>query len=360
MIRPLNRTSAHRRLLAIATCGATAALLAGCSSGHGDGASASSGATSAAAGASCSSKPAPRVTGTTLPYDAAAPTGSSSALQIRASTPTVSSLPSGKDGFSLVQVPITASVRTNGTFAIDRTQFVLADRQNRSCAQPDINPLSSGFVALTVDETHQGSGSVAFLVPSSVKPSQLSLRYLPAAGANSASLAWRTGAVAPRTKVGNSCDGKKSTYALTSGAGKASFGSTLTNGNSIVSASIRPSTPTRRVFKPGPNQPNDVDAIDVKLHVSAHGADAYVDRRSFVLADGTGTLCRSSSLSSQGETLTSTLVKSGHSADYTIVFWAPKGSAVHGMRLMQLIKPGSNKVQSSWSNSSITLKPTNP
>ena len=133
----------------------------------------------------------------------------------------------------------------------------------------------------------------------------------------------------------------------------------MSHGDEVVSQSVRAGTPHRRAFEPGPTQPNDVDAMDIKLHVSAKGADAYVDRRSFVLVDGTGRLCRSSDLGSQGETLTSALVKKGHATNYTIVFWAPKGSAIHGLRLVQLSKPGGTKAQSVWSDSKLTLKPLN-
>lgn len=253
-------------------------------------------------------------------------------------------------------MPIKAAVRTNGTFAVDHSQFVLVDTAGRSCKQPSINPLSSGFVALTVDESHAGAGSVAFLVPSSTTLSHLSVRYLPVVDASAATLAWRDGAAAPSpTQVSNGCDGDKAKF---SGSGrKASFGSSISHGDDVASSSIRASTPKRRAFTPGSTQPNDVDAIDVRLHISAEGADAFIDRRSFALVDGSGRLCRSSDLSSQGETLTSALVKKGQSKDYTVVFWAPKGGAIHGLRLVQLTKPGGSTVQSTWSDSKLTLKP---
>ncbi|MFC6705876.1 hypothetical protein [Flexivirga alba] len=260
-----------------------------------------------------------------MPFGTAFPTGSSSALQVSAGAPEISSVPSGRPGFRLVQVPIKASVRTNGTFAVDHSQFILVDRAGRNCEQPSINPLSNGFVALTVDESRTGAGSVAFLVPSATVLAQLSVRYLPAVDATSATLSWRDGAAAPSpTKPPNGCDGAK---AKISGSGSlASFGSSLKHGNGVASTSVQAGTPKRRAFKPGPTQPNDVDAIDVRLKVSAEGADAFVDRRSFALVDGSGRLCRSSELGSQGETLTSALVKKGHSKDYTVVFWAPKGA----------------------------------
>lgn len=351
----LARSSRTRpRTLLAATACAAAVSLTGCSS-SGDGHDAAS-ASSSARPAVCSKTSAPRVAGATVPFGMASPTGSSSALQVSAGAPRTSSLPSGRPGFRLVQVPVKASVRTNGTFAVDHSQFLLVDRAGRSCEQPSINPLSNGFVALTVDETHTGAGSVAFLVPSSTALSRLSVRYLPAVDATSATLSWRKGAVAPSpTKPPDGCDGKKANL---SGAGsRAAFGSSISHGTDVASASIRASAPKRRAFKPGTTQPNDVDAIDVHLHVIAKGADAFLDRRSFALVDGTGRLCRSSDLSSQGETLTSALVKAGHANDYTVVFWAPKGSAIHGLRLVELTKPGGNKVQSTWSDAKLTLKP---
>lgn len=265
-------------------------------------------------------------------------------------------MPSGRTGYRVVQVPIKASVRTNGTFAVDHSQFLLVDRAGRTCEQPSINPLNDGFVALTVDETHEGAGSVAFLVPTSVMPTGLSVRYLPAADAGSASLAWKAGAPAYEpAKPAAGCDGEK---AKISGTGShAAFGSSISHGDDVASVSIQAGTPERRAFKPGPTQPNNVDAIDVKLHVSAKGADAFVDRSSFALIDGSGNTCRSSHLSSQGETLTSALVKKGHAKDYTVVFWAPKGAAIHGLRLVELTKPTGAKAQATWSDAKLTLQP---
>ena len=294
-----------------------------------------------------------------MPFGTSSPTGSSSALEVTAGAPKISAVPSGRPGFRVVQVPINASVRTNGTFAVDHSQFVLVDRAGRNCEQPSINPLSNGFVALTVDESHTGAGSVAFLVPASTVLAQLSVRYLPAVGATSATLAWRDGASAPSpTKAPNGCDGAK---AKISGSGsRAAFGSSISHGNDVASASIIASTPKRRAFTPGPTQPNNVDAIDVRLHVSAKGADAFVDRRSFALVDSSGHLCRSSALGSQGETLTSALVKKGQAKDYNVVFWAPKGSAIHGLRLVELTSPGGSKAQSTWSDPKLVLKPLAP
>lgn len=294
--------------------------------------------------------------GTPLPFGTAAPTGPSSALEVSAGRPEVSTVPSGIDGYRLVQVPIKAAVRTNGTFAVDHGQFELVDRSGHACKQPSINPLAGGFVALTVDESDAGSGYVAFLVPTSVAADRLMVRYLPATDASSASLGWRAGAKSPSpTTAANSCDGKKAKVS-TSGSKTASFGDAITHGDDVVSASVEAGAPHRRAFTPGPDQPNDVDAIDIELKVSADGADAYVDRRSFALVDGTGRLCRGSAVS-QGQTLTSALVKKGHSKNFTIVFWAPKGSAIHGLKLVQLTKPDGSKAQSVWSNSKLTLKP---
>lgn len=348
------------RALLIATACAATVTLTGCGSSGNDGAAAPSSAVSTTTAApACSAASAARFSGATVPFGAAAPTGPSSALQVGASAPKISAVPSGRPGFRLVEVPITASVRTNGTFAIDHSQFLLVDRAGHACEQPSINPLGDGFVALTVDESHSGAGSVAFLVPAATVLSHLSVRYVPAVDARSATLAWRAGAAAPTpTRAANGCDGRR---AKISGAGsKASFGSPLRHGTDVVRVAITASSPQRRAFTPGPTQPNDVDAIDVRLHVAARGADAYVDRRSFVLVDGSGRLCRSSGLSSQGETLTSALVRKGHDKYYTVVFWAPKGSAIHGLRLVELNKPGGTKASSTWSDAKLTLKPLPP
>lgn len=343
----------------MAAC-ATAVTLTGCSSsGSSNDGAASSAAPTSAGPTVCSATSAPHFSGATVPFGTAFPTGSSSALEVSAGQPKISSVPSGRSGFRVVQVPIKAAVRTNGTFAVDHSQFLLVDRADRTCTQPSINPLNTGFVALTVDETHSGAGSVAFLVPSSMVLSRLSVRYLPAVDATSATLAWRDGAAAPtQPKAPNGCDGEK---AKLSGTGsKAAFGSSVSHGDDVAAVSVSAGTPKRRAFTPGSSQPNDVDAIDVRLHISAKGADAFIDRRSFALVDGSDRLCRSSDLSSQGETLTSALVKEGHSKDYTIVFWAPKGSAIHGLRLVELTKPGGSTAQSTWSDSKLILKPLKP
>ena len=248
-------------------------------------------------------------------------------------------------------------MRTNGTFAVNHAQFALVGPAGRLCTQPQINPLPDGFVALTVDESHTGSGEIAFVVPDSVPTSALSVRYLPTANARSASLAWRTGAPTPApSRAADACDGPKSTYRIKD-VDSVPFGHSVQHGDDVVSSAVRASTPKRRPFIPGRTQPNTMDALDVRLHVTANGADAYVDRRSFVLVDGTGRVCRHSTLSSQGETLSSALVHKGHSADYTIVFWAPKGSAIHGLRLLQLTKPDGTKVESIWSDAKLTLEP---
>ncbi|RNI20852.1 hypothetical protein EFY87_13165 [Flexivirga caeni] len=332
-----------------------ALALSGCTSSHQ--AAPSTPTSSSSAPATCSTVTAPGLSGAGLPFGTAAPTGPSSALQVSAGQPVVSSLPSGRDGYRLVEVPVTASVRTNGTFAIDQSQFVLVGPDNRSCSRPSINPLSHGFIAITVDESRSGAGSVAFLVPASISTTRLSVRYLPAVGARSASLAWLAGATAPKpVEPVNGCDGGKSSYTTTGVRGVA-FGTQVKHGDSVVSSTVSAATPTRRAFSPGPSQPNDVDAIDVKLHVSASGADAFVDRRSFVLVDGSGRLCRRAALSSEGETLTSALVKAGRSADYTLVFWAPKGGTITGLRLLQLTKPGGTVVQSDWYDAALKLRP---
>lgn len=340
-------------------CAAAVALTGCTSSGHDSTAPTASGSASASSAAGCSTKSAASFHGTALPFDTGAPTGSSSALEVSAGRPRVSDVPSGEPGYRLIQVPIKARVRTNGTFAVDHTQFQLVDSKGHRCQQPSINPLAEGFVALTVDETHTGSGYVAFLVPSSIPPGQLRVRYLPATDAGAASLGWRANAKpATPEKTANSCDGKKADLS-TSGSEKASFGHSISHGNDVVSSSVQAGTPHRRAFRPGPTQPNNVDAIDVKLRVSAKGADAYVDRRSFVLVDGSGRTCRSSDVS-QGETLTSALVTKGDTKSYTIVFWAPKGSVIHGLQLVQLTKPGGSTAESVWSDPKLTLSAMKP
>lgn len=348
----------QRTVLATAACAVTIAL-SGCSSSGGGAAPSSagrSGSATAAASSTCSTKAAAGFKGTSLPFGTAAPTGPSSALEVSAGRPQVSSVPSGHDGYRLVQVPVRSTVRTNGTFAIEHGQFELVDSSGHLCKQPSIDPVSDGFVALTVDEAHAGSGRVAFLVPTSVATDRLTVRYLPAEDASSASLGWRAGAAKPTpSAAANSCDGKKSDLS-TAGSDKAPFGHSIRHGDDVVSSSVDAARPHRRAFKPGPTQPNDVDAVDITVRVSAQGADSYVDRRSFALVDGSGRLCRGTG-QSQGETLSSALVKKGHAEKFRIVFWAPKGSAIHGLRLVQLTKPGGSKAQSVWSDTKLTLNP---
>ncbi|NNG39367.1 hypothetical protein HJ588_08770 [Flexivirga sp. ID2601S] len=342
-----------RRPVAACLLSVLALGAAGCtSSGAGDAAPTPGGTpatTSSTRPAGCSGDAAPSFSGPALPYGAAATTGKDGALQVQVGAPTVSAAPAGRDGMQVVQVPVTTSVRTNGTFAIDSGQFVLTGADGKLCAAPAVNPLSDGFAALTVDEKQQGKGAVAFLVPEGLPVGTLRVRYLSAPSAGSAAAEWRTGAAAPSSSAaGTGCDGPTTTLRAKDAA---SYGSSVTVGDDTVSASVRAGKPARRAFTPGPTQPNDVDAVDVKLHMTAKGAPAYVDRGSYLLVDDKGRTCRSSTLGSQGETLTSALVQPGKSGDYTIVFWVPKGRPVGGLTLLQLDKPGGSTVAAAWHGS---------
>ncbi|WP_265444828.1 hypothetical protein [Flexivirga meconopsidis] len=337
--------SPTRRLATAALCVTSLALTACTSSGQDEAAPTAGNTSTSPLPSGCTGKAAPTFSGTALPYGAAATTGNGGALQVQVGTPTASAA-AGKDGMKVIQVPVTASVRTNGTFAVNSGQFVLVSADGKTCATPSVNPLSDGFAALTVDEQSQGTGAVAFLVPQQLGPDSFRVRYLAAPGASSAAAEWRADASAPSSSAASAgCDGPTSKL---SDKGAASYGSQVTVGDSTVSATIRAQNPTRRAFKPGTTQPNDVDAIDVTLQVSAKGAPAYVDRAAFVLVDDRHHTCRSSKLGSQGENLTSALVQPGKSGNYTIVFWVPKGRTIKGLSLLQLDKPGGSKVVAAW------------
>lgn len=74
-----------------------------------------------------------------------------------------------------------------------------------------------------------------------------------------------------------------------------------------------------------------------------------MDRNQFVLLDDGGRSCRYGGVPSPGETLTSALVKTGATADYTLIFWAPKGAQLKNWTLLQLTAPASTKVVAAWS-----------
>ena len=305
----------------------------------------------------CSTSTAPSYSGTTAAFGTAVAADKSGALQVTASTPIPTSKASGKPGWHLVEVPVQASVATNGTFAVTAGQFVLVDPAGRACSQPQINPLSGGFAALTVDEGHPGTGRLAFQVPSSVDASALRVRYLAAPGAGGAAAQWSASGAAASSSSGTAtaCDGKDEHY-TDDDADRQAFGAASTSGDKTVSTQVTAYTPTRRAFTPGSKQPNDVDAIDVKVKVSAHGADAYVDRRTFLLLDDEGRQCRFSASGSQGENLTTALVAKGKSKTFHLAFWVAKGSTVKGFKLLQVRTASSTSFTALWSGK-VTLPP---
>ncbi|TWE07909.1 DUF4352 domain-containing protein [Rudaeicoccus suwonensis] len=321
----------HYRPVTVAAAAATL-VLAGCSS-SGSRSAASSASPSVTPPATCSSTPAAAYSSTPIAYGAQAAIGTGGPLGVSIGKPAVTATAAGKAGFEIVQVPVRAAVITNGTFAVDQTQVELVDGSGHSCSQPSVNTLPQGFSALTIDESKPGSGSVAFLVPRGADLSRYKVLYLPAAGSKTAAAEWTATAASPSVATPTGCDGGTARVS-TRGATDRSFGSSATVGDSTVSLSINAGTPTRRKFTPGTTQPNNVDALAISLKVTASGADGFVERSQFALVDGNGNVCRYSQLGSQGENLTSALIKKGRTGSYTIVFWVPKTAKVSGLKLL--------------------------
>lgn len=340
-----NSVFARRTSLAALVTGSL--VLAGCSGSDGGDAASSSTPTT-----TCSIGQAPSFSGKGTAFDAAASIDSSSALAVQASQPTISSVEGPGKGYKFAEVKVNARVTTNGVFAVQPESFVLADKEGNTCGRPAENPLSKGLEAAQVDEGSPAAGSLAFVVPEQADLSDFTVYYLAKPGSDRAIAAWSATGAAPSASRVTTCSSNKSGLDL-KGAKDQKFGKGFTTGDSQISLEITPSAPKSKTLEPGPDQPNDVRGVAVKVKVRANGSSGFVERNQFQLVDSAGNLCRYNELGSDGEDLTSALVPKNSTKTYTLVFWTPKTSEVPGWKLLYVPEATERKAVATW-----TLKPT--
>ncbi len=330
--------------LVLPTC-AVGLLIAGCSSD-----TPAPRRSTADAPTQCSGGAAPRAGGPATAYDAPVATTDHPALATQVGAPAMTSVPA-KAGYRVASVHVSARIVRNGSYPLSPASLVLQDSRGRVCPRPARNQLPRALTLGTVDETHAADGNVAFLVPADADLADYTVLYVANPGDRAALARWSRKGQAPRSTVGNTCDGP---------AGKPSragmradrFGRPVSRVIDGVGTTVTAQPPSTRPLAASDRVPADVDGVAVSIKVVATGADAYVDRRSFVLLDGAGHTCRYGSVPSPGETLTSALIKSGSSGAYTLIFWVPKGSSVRSWTLLQLGAPGSSAAVASWSSPS--------
>lgn len=337
-----SRAVRPRRFLGISTVLLTAAL-AGC----GGSPSRPGPTTTAAAPTGCSGKLAPTYPGAGTAFDSPVSTRDQSAVATQVSAPTMSTAASGSSSYRIASVHVSARVIANGTFAVSPASLVLTDPNGKACPRPAANPLPDMLGLTTIDENRGADGNVAFLVPVDADLADYSVVYLANPTDTRALAKWSGRGTAPRQTVANSCDGPRITYDR-KGVATVAFGKSASAVTDKIGTAATAEAPKPRVLTASSTVPRDVDGIAVSVRISAIGADAYVDRRQFVLLDGQGKSCRFGSLPSPGENLSNALITSGTSATYTLIFWVPKGATPTSWTLLQLSSPTSKKAVAGW------------
>lgn len=246
---------------------------------------------------------------------------------------------------------VSARVIANGTFAVSPASLVLTDQNGTACPRPAANPLPDMLGLTTIAENRGADGNVAFLVPVDADLANYSVVYQANPTDARALAKWSRRGTAPGRTVANSCDGARVTHDR-KGVATVPFGKSAANTTDKIGTTATAEAPKPHGLTPSSTVPGDVDGIDVSVRISATGADAYVDRRQFVLLDGQGGSCRFGSLPSPGENLTNALITSGQSATYTLIFWVPKGAMPSSWTLLQLSSPTSKKAVAAWATSS--------
>lgn len=299
----------------------------------------------------CSGAAAPTYPGAGTAFDSPVSTRDQSAVATQVSAPTMSAAASGSSSYRIASVHVSAQVVANGTFAVSPASLVLTDQNGKACPRPAANPLPDMLGLTTIAENRGVNGNVAFLVPVDADLADYSVVYQADPTDARALAKWSRLGTAPRRTVANSCDGSRITYDR-KGVATVPFGRTAANVTDKIGTSAESEAPRPRTLTASSTVPGDVDGIGVSVRISATGADAYVDRRQFVLLDGQGLSCRFGSLPSPGENLTNALIKSGMSATYTLIFWVPKGAIPNSWTLLQLSSPTSKKAVAAWATSS--------
>ncbi|NYJ75345.1 hypothetical protein [Allobranchiibius huperziae] len=321
-------------------------VLTGCSHG----APAKAVRTTVVAPSGCSGPKDVSYSGGATAYDVPVPTPDHRAVATQVGAPTLSQVSSGESSYRIASVHMSARVVQNGSYVVSPGSLVMLDPQGRACPRPAHNPLAGAFPLTTIDEQRGADGNVAFLVPADADLANYSVVYVENPTDRRALAKWSKQGTAPQRTVTDACDGPRTAYDR-KGVATVHFGRTISIINGGIGVTVTAQAPTPRTLGPSPTVPGDVDGVAVSLSVTARGAEAYVDRRQFVLLDGGGRTCRFGSIPSPGETLTSTLVKPNGSGRYTIIFWVPKGAQPRSWTLLQLTSPTSKRAAAAWSTS---------
>lgn len=298
----------------------------------------------------CDGKKAPSFGAKKQAYDSVAPVGEGDAVGVQASQPAKTKASSGAKGWSVAKVSVQARVLTNGIYAISPDSVMLIDPAGRQCTRPRTNAVPSPLAVGEIDEKDSASGNVSFLVPEDADLSKYTVMYADDPAAKKADAEWSSRGVAPTGGASTACaEGRRSPLSLKD-TERTHYGDSDTVGSEGSQVRITAEKPQVKALKPSTKHPNDVDGLAVKIKVKALGSAAFIDRKLFEMFDGKGTVCRYGDLGTEGETLTTDLVPDGETRSYTLIFWAPKGSAdqVKQLQLIYRTSTGTTRGAAGW------------
>lgn len=298
----------------------------------------------------CDGRKAPARHAKQQAYDSAAPVGEGKAVGVQASEPELTKASSGAKGWSVAKVAVQARVLTNGVYAISPDSVMLVDPNGRLCTRPRTNAIPSPLPVGEIDEKQSASGNVSFVVPEDADLTKYSVMYADDPGAKKADAQWSTKGEPPTGGTSTACAPGRTSPMTLKNTERTKYGDSDTVGSPGSQVKITASKPKVRPLKPSTKHPNDVDGLAVKVKIEAMGSAAFVDRSLFQLIDGKGTLCRFGDLGTEGETLSTDLVPAGKSRTYTLIFWAPKGSADEVTQLQLIYRPSAdtNRGAAGW------------
>lgn len=311
----------------------------------------SSASGTAAAQAGCAGPNAPSFSGDAQAYDSRGRVEDNKALGVQASTPTLSKSNSGADGWSIATVDVSASVVTNGVYAVSPDSFILVDQRGKQCTRPRTNAAPTPLTVQEIDEKKPATGTVAFLVPTGADLSKYSVLYSSDGTGRTAQVKWATSGSAPTGSTNGVCSTEPSPMTLRDKSKRQAYGaSMLMDSSGDIGTRVLVEKPVVRQLQPSDRHPNDVDGLAVKVRVQAVGSSAFVSRDMFQLIDGKGNLCQYSELGTEGENLTSDVVPAGKVKTYILIFWAPKGAAekVTDTQVLFRSDGSGNTVDAAW------------
>ena len=295
----------------------------------------------------CTGTAGPTFTGKATSWDAPVTTSDQSAVATDVSAPVLSPAPAEQSRYRIASVHVSARVVQNGSYVVAPGSLVLLDPAGKICPRPATNPLPQTLDLTTIDETKGADGNVAFLVPANATLADYSVVYVAQPTDRTALAQWSGKGTAPSRTVTDACAGQRTTYDRST-APTARFGAAGSSISDDIGTVAIAQQPVGRKLAPSSSVPGNVQGLAVDLAVTARGADAYIDRRQFVLLDGGGRACGFGNVPSPGENLTSALIKAGSTARYTLIFWAPTGATLSSFTLLQLTEPTSKKVAAAW------------